>query len=177
MVIESRTIRGALIGLSLFWTVMNSLFVPSAGANDAVEVTQSAAAVTVSNAFLRIEVSLEGNRMRTTRLENRRAGQLLDLDGDDFRIELADGRTVRSSEMALTNVLQETVARQWKEGDVLPARQGPRRTLHPEPWNRISGGQRAGWRFAVRLERWPACIWRIGGVPDPRAPAAREPRS
>ena len=153
---------------------MNSLFVHSAGANDAVEVTQSAAAVTVSNAFLRIEVSLEGNRMRTTRLENRRAGQSLDLDGDDFRVELADGRTVRSSEMAVTDVLQESVADSGKkvtfclQGNGLDIR--CIQALEPDQWWATRWLEIRG--AAGTLARVHLADWACAGSSGPSGPGA-----
>jgi len=104
---QSRTIRAALIGLSLAWGASDCLSVPAVAADGAVEITRRAESVSLANAHLRMDISVQGDRMRTIQLENRRAGQSLDLGGDDFQIHLADGRVVRSGDMELRDVIEE----------------------------------------------------------------------
>lgn len=101
---KSRAAGTVLTGLLLMWTWLGWPCLRSFAAEDAVEVRQMADAVTIANACLRIDFSLSGSRMRTTRLENRRTGLALDLDGDDFRIELTDGHSVRSFDLGILHL-------------------------------------------------------------------------
>jgi hypothetical protein len=107
---EPRVTRTSWIGVSLVWCAMGHYSAPPLAAGDAVEVTRKADSVTIANDCVRMEISTRGGFMRTTRIENRRAGRPLDLDGDDFILELMGGKVVRSSELSVKGVVEEAVA-------------------------------------------------------------------
>jgi len=60
--------------------------------------------VILSNEHLVLHISTKGNRVQTTRIENRRASKKLDLDGDDFVLEFEDGSIIRSRSLTLDEV-------------------------------------------------------------------------
>jgi len=88
---------------------------PAVATEHAVTITTHADSVTMANEHLRVEIATQGNCIRTTRIENRRAQRTLDLEGDDFVLELADGKRVPSSALSLKGASQEPVAPDGKK--------------------------------------------------------------
>jgi hypothetical protein len=72
-----------------------------------VEVRIEGARASIANEFLAWEVSLTGNRVRTTAIVNRRTGESTSLEGDDFVLQFADGSKVASGEFALEKAGEE----------------------------------------------------------------------
>jgi len=72
------------------------------------------APVTVENEQLALVISTQGKRVRTTHIENRRAGRRLDLEGDDFVLQFDDGSIIAANALTLTRISREsdTEARQ-----------------------------------------------------------------
>jgi hypothetical protein len=58
----------------------------------------------LANEHLVLHISTAEDRVRTTRIENRRAGKKLDLAGDDFVLEFEDGSVIPSSSLTLDEV-------------------------------------------------------------------------
>jgi hypothetical protein len=59
---------------------------------------------TIENKHLSLVISTQDKRVRTTCIENRRAGQRLELAGDDFVLQFDDGSTIASNAMTLTGI-------------------------------------------------------------------------
>jgi hypothetical protein len=91
---------------SLAWCALGLLGAPTDAADPAAATAPQAESVSVSNEHLRIDMSIHGRRLRTTRIHNYRARRTLDLEGEDFVLELADGKVVPSSVLSLTDVSQ-----------------------------------------------------------------------
>jgi hypothetical protein len=89
-----RRTNAFLCQLSLACCAICLLVTPTVAAGHAVKIITQADSVTIANEHLRVEIATQGRRVRTTRIENRRACRTLDLEGDDFVLELADGKVV-----------------------------------------------------------------------------------
>lgn len=126
-----------------------------------VEVRIEPTRVTIANEFLAWEMSLVEKRVRTTLLVNRRTGQTMAIEGDDFALEFADGSTLKSDEFELEKAAEEATATGGKKL-VLHLSRGDFRLrlvsqMRPGEWwttrhLEISGG--SGNLLAVRFARW-----------------------
>ena len=131
----------------------------------------------ISNGFLSVEIARNGNRAATSKIRNLRAGKNLDLEGDDFVLEFADGGSARSTDLACTEV-RETSTTEGGKQLVLTYQDRKVRV-------RLITELRAGQWWAERLldiQETPSPIarvglarWRCKGATGPAAPGAVVP--
>jgi len=126
-----------------------------------IEIRTEPMHATIANEFLSWEISLEGKRVRTTLLVNRRTGQTTPIEGDDFVLEFSDGQKIKSDEFQLEKVNKET-AKSGGRRLVLHLRRGNLRLrlvtlIRPGEWwatrhLEITGG--SGSLAAVSFGEW-----------------------
>ena len=125
----------------------------------------------IENAFLSIELSTAGKKLRTTSISNRLTGAVTPLEGDDFVVLLADGGKVKESDLALDRVEEDTAGGEEGlalvlTGDVVEVRM--RLTMRPgewwiSRWLEIQGPK-------GRLAKLSLSEWRTQGTYGPPGP-------
>jgi hypothetical protein len=83
-----------------------SLSAWSARATAFVQVTNDSA--TVENEFLQWRISLTNGKAKTCGLTNRRTGESIPIEGEDFVLEFADGHKLMSSDFQIKKATTET---------------------------------------------------------------------
>jgi hypothetical protein len=125
----------------------------------------------IENAFLSIELSTAGKKLRTTSISNRLTGAVTPLEGDDFVIVLADGGKVKESDLALDRVEEVTAGGEEGlalvlTGEAIEVRM--RLTMRPgewwiSRWLEIQGAK-------GRLAKLSLSEWRTQGTYGPPGP-------
>jgi hypothetical protein len=111
-----RSIFGTIAGWGLLFAGCAPwLYASPAGAREAeVKVRIEPQRAVISNEYLSLEHSLAHGQVRTTSIQNLRASKTFRAQGEDFVLEFADGRTVKSSDVHLEQSRMEASDREGK---------------------------------------------------------------
>jgi len=138
-----------------------------------VEVRIGPSAASIGNRFLTWKLSLTERRVATTEVVNRRTGEPCSFKGEDFLLELGDGRRIGSSQFELDSAFEEPAPGGGRRLVVQLARGELRVNLVTQlmqdqwwatRWLEIS--DRAGALAAVNFSQW-----RCAGARGPEPPA------
>ncbi len=157
-------------------TVLAVLLVrPAAWAASRVEARVRPDRATISNAFLSLEFSLAAGRVRTVLIRNLRAATAGPVEGEDFSLEFASGRTVKAGDFQLVSSSVEPAGPEGRRLVFEVLHEGLRvraiTELHAEEWwaarwLEIEGG-------ADRLTGISLARWRSTAATGPGGPGVR----
>ena len=131
----------------------------------------------IENEFLTWETRLETGRTGSAVITNRRTGKATVFQGEDFRLEFADGRKITASEFSVEKVGQQQAAAHGRQLEILLRRGDDRLRLTTE----LKPGQWWARRWLSlegregRLEGVALALWNCEGARGQVKPGKIEP--
>ena len=139
--------RAAALGAGLLW-LPESLAAERQGWAGAARVRRVAAELRLGNDAVAVSWDASGGSLRALRMEDGLGGRALALPPDVFVLRLADGRSIRSSEMRLVGSPREETLAGEPRASRLAERLGGRRIV--AELEDAGSGLRASWRGVLR---------------------------